>query len=112
MDCNEILPSFLYLGSKRAALNYEGLKSIGITHIVNLAGPVAFAHDFVYMLHHIQDSTVPLFPDLLEVFRFIDEAADNGSRVLVHCLQGMSRSAAVVIAYLIYRNKMTYLEAF
>lgn len=36
------------------------------------------------------------------IFIAQDEARSNGGRVLVHCEAGMSRSAAVIIAYLLF----------
>jgi protein-tyrosine phosphatase len=36
---------------------------------------------------------------------------EQGGRVYVHCVQGISRSATLIIAYLIYYEKMNYKKA-
>jgi protein-tyrosine phosphatase len=41
-----------------------------------------------------------------------DEAKESGAAVLVHCEYGISRSATVVIAWLIKHHGMTLKEAF
>ena len=40
---------------------------------------------------------------LPECFDFLDKAWENKANILVHCQAGISRSAAVIIAYLMYR---------
>ena len=45
-------------------------------------------------------------------FFFADNARDNGGKVLVHCHAGISRSATVCIAYLMYKNNFTLEQAF
>jgi protein-tyrosine phosphatase len=47
-----------------------------------------------------------------EAFDFINEAINNKGKVYVHCAMGISRSASVVIGYLMYVNKLTYDDAF
>ncbi|MFA5879946.1 MAG: dual specificity protein phosphatase [Candidatus Margulisiibacteriota bacterium] len=47
-----------------------------------------------------------------EVFKEIDAALAASKRVLVSCGMGISRSATTVIAYLMYRYKVTFNEAF
>lgn len=41
-----------------------------------------------------------------------DNARDNDGKVLVHCQAGVSRSATVCIAYVMYKNNMTLEDAF
>lgn len=44
--------------------------------------------------------------------QFIEEAVKKGGRVLVHCVQGVSRSTTICMAYLIFKFKYTYDQAF
>ncbi|XP_061957500.1 dual specificity protein phosphatase PHS1-like isoform X4 [Populus nigra] len=46
-----------------------------------------------------------------EASDFIDHVESIGGRVLVHCFEGRSRSATLVLAYLMLRKKFTLLEA-
>lgn len=42
----------------------------------------------------------------------IDKAKESDRPVLVHCMRGRSRSATIVIGYLMTRNKWTLKEAY
>ncbi len=61
------------------------------------------------------DEKVSEDPEIIEIYlnkfdqayRFIEKARHNNIPVLVHCSAGASRSAAVVIAYLMRKEKMT-----
>lgn len=43
---------------------------------------------------------------------FLEECHNKGGKVIIHCEKGVSRSSTIVIAYLIWKNKMTYDEAY
>uniref|UniRef100_A0A1I7ZBM4 Protein-tyrosine-phosphatase n=1 Tax=Steinernema glaseri TaxID=37863 RepID=A0A1I7ZBM4_9BILA len=43
---------------------------------------------------------------------FIQKAAEKGGKVLVYCAAGVSRSATIVIMYLVIKEKMNLREAF
>ncbi len=45
-----------------------------------------------------------------DAINFIEDARQNKGKVYVHCVQGVSRSATVCLAYLIYKQKMTFNE--
>ena len=47
-----------------------------------------------------------------QCFQIINDAKQNGGSVLVHCKAGVSRSASVVIGYLIHHHGMSYQEAY
>jgi len=101
---SEILP-FLYLGGERNASNKTELTlRTHITHILNVAWEVAnFYPDlFIYQNYSISDYSDQNISEILDdAVLFIESARMSGGRCLVHCVQGISRSATVVIAYLI-----------
>ena len=45
-------------------------------------------------------------------FKCIEECRQNQSTIFIHCFLGKSRSASIIIAYLIKYCKYTYDEAF
>lgn len=100
----------IYLGNESGAHNQEMLKELKITHIL-VAGNYLhqkFPKDFKYFKLPLHDKPgQDLFPYLKAASDFIDE----GERVLVHCGAGMSRSASIVIAYLMMTNKWSYTDA-
>lgn len=71
---------------------------------------------FVRKINEIILSQDQLDSDISEHFdnaiKFLVEAKNKNSNVLVHCQLGKSRSVSIVIAYLIKVNRMTYEEAY
>jgi protein-tyrosine phosphatase len=53
-----------------------------------------------------EDITCVLYDSL----DFIHKALSSGGRILVHCSQGVSRSATLVIAYMMWRSGKPYDE--
>jgi predicted protein tyrosine phosphatase len=47
-----------------------------------------------------------------QTYDFIDNVIKKGGKIVVHCFAGMSRSASVVIAYLIRKYKLDYQTAY
>jgi len=45
------------------------------------------------------------------IIRLIDSYINEGKQVLVNCYAGVSRSATIIIGYLMYKNKMNVQEA-
>eukprot|EP00095_Tigriopus_kingsejongensis_P010223 snap_masked-scaffold78_size404448-processed-gene-3.19 protein:Tk10223 transcript:snap_masked-scaffold78_size404448-processed-gene-3.19-mRNA-1 annotation:"dual specificity protein phosphatase 12" len=105
----------LFLGDKNAAHDLELIGKLKLTHIVT-AELIPLPHMVSSTFPHLAILHIPI-PDLPEAdllshldqtTRFIREGVEYGS-VLVHCYHGMSRSAAIVVAFLM-RTKHWKLE--
>ncbi|KAG1662414.1 hypothetical protein FOA52_012347 [Chlamydomonas sp. UWO 241] len=112
---NEVEPG-LYLSGERAASNKELLSSCGITHVLNCVGFTAkdhFSSTLQYRTYCLRDTPgEDIMAVLYDALDFIHEALRDGGRVLVHCSQGVSRSATLVIAYLMWRSGKSYSEVY
>ncbi|XP_004627403.1 protein phosphatase Slingshot homolog 3 isoform X2 [Octodon degus] len=92
----------LYLGSEWNAANLEELQRNRVSHILNMAREIDnfFPDRFIYYNVRLWDEeSAQLLPHWKETHRFIEAARTQGTRVLVHCKMGVSRSAATVLAY-------------
>ncbi|EDO35438.1 predicted protein, partial [Nematostella vectensis] len=104
----------LFLGSQDGAHCYEELQRNNITHILNVATGVVnvFAKDFTYKNIELLDlPETDLVAQLPQMFQFINDGLQAGA-VLVHCNAGVSRSPAVVIAYLMHKRLLSLGQAF
>ncbi|ELT89386.1 hypothetical protein CAPTEDRAFT_93388 [Capitella teleta] len=113
LQIGEVLPSLL-VSSQDVAADFDLLREKCVTHILNVACRVEnfFPDDFTYKRLNILDlpetNIVDYFP---ECFEFIEEGMQQG-RVLVHCNAGVSRSASIVIGYLMQREGKKFQSAY
>ena len=115
--CSEVIDGFLYLGGDLVAKDAEVFSSRGITHVINCAAD--YSDDYhkskgiVYKSYHLKDH---IREDIACVFydaiKFLAEARASGGKCYVHCVQGISRSATICIAYLILTEGLTYSQGY
>jgi hypothetical protein len=109
--CSKIREN-LFLGSDLVARNKELLMNNGITHILNCARITCddyFPEDFTYKSMNLYDSgSQNLIGLFFETVEFMESAISNGGRVYVHCVQGVSRSSAFMLAFLIWKERETF----
>ncbi|XP_073816292.1 protein phosphatase Slingshot isoform X2 [Musca autumnalis] len=102
MDAPTEIFEHVYLGSEWNASNLEELQKNGVRHILNVTREIDnfFPGMFDYLNVRVyDDEKTNLLKHWDNTFRYITRAKAEGSKVLVHCKMGVSRSASVVIAY-------------
>lgn len=112
-ELSQVLP-FLFLGSSVASLDLLSLKERGITHVINAtrSHPNFHGTQIKYLRVAIRDTEgEDLKPALPKVCAFIEEARRGGGSALVHCSAGVSRSATLVLAYLLIVRRIPLLRA-
>ncbi|OCB87383.1 phosphatases II [Sanghuangporus baumii] len=120
---NEVLPAdersrrgALYIGSWLASADTELLDSYEIRQIVavldsEMARIPPSNGRSAYNIPIADSVCADLRPYLEGACRCISDSLAKGNNVLVHCQQGISRSAAIVVAYLMREKGMGYDEA-
>ncbi|XP_044034785.1 dual specificity protein phosphatase 13-like [Siniperca chuatsi] len=117
---DEVWPN-LFIGDMSVANDRYSLWKLGITHVLNVAHGRMHcqgSHDFygsAVDYYGVPADDSPCF-DLSRYFfpsaEYIQSALDTaGARVFVHCAVGVSRSASLVLAYLMIHHHYTLLEA-
>ncbi|XP_032676350.1 protein phosphatase Slingshot homolog 2 isoform X3 [Odontomachus brunneus] len=102
MDAPTEIFDHVYLGSEWNASNLEELQKNGVRHILNVTREIDnfFPGMFTYLNVRVyDDEKTDLLKHWDNTFKYITKAKKEGSKVLVHCKMGVSRSASVVIAY-------------
>jgi protein-tyrosine phosphatase len=136
---SRILP-FLYLGNLNHATNPKVLKALGITHVLSVGENANLGDDFKLLLldnlyddgidslwGHIDDcikhigklgqnrwlgQSLKISSLFIVSFPLADEARLQGTKCLIHCRVGVSRSATITICYVMKHMHMSLVQAY
>ncbi len=100
----------IYLGCLLGCKDFEYLQSEGVSHILSLC----YVHPSIEipiprMSININDEASE---NILKFFKESIEYMEKSDKVYVHCMAGVSRSPTIVIAYLMWKNKMKFFDAY
>ena len=99
----------LYLGSAFNAASYDTLKNLNIKVIINATSEISnyYPDDFIYLRYSLYDNNKTRIINYLEnSFNDIQHHQKNTpGNILIHCFMGASRSASIIIYYLMKTQK-------
>ncbi|XP_033099533.1 uncharacterized protein LOC117103136 [Anneissia japonica] len=115
IDAPSPIFDYLYLGSEWNACNYDELGDNGIGYILNITKEIDNFFPSMYKYYNVREydvETTYLLKYWDDTYKFIKNVKVAGSKVLVHCKMGVSRSASTVIAYIMKEYKWPLKKAF
>ncbi|CAK8683337.1 unnamed protein product [Clavelina lepadiformis] len=106
----------LFLGSQEDVKDKEMLTENDISNVLNVSckceRPAHLDDDHFRRIAVLDNYQEKITPHLDEAVNFIEAARKKNERVLVHCLAGVSRSATVAIAYVMYYLRLNFDDAY
>ena len=102
----------LWLGNYWSASNVKDLKDKGIKKVISIMDGVSPEYceedGFIQKKFKLDDSS---FENIIQYFGECLKFIKGDEKVLVHCAAGASRSATIVIAYMMWNKQKSYEEA-
>ena len=102
----------VWLGNYESSIHTDNLKKEGIKKILTVMDYQAPKYEekdnFTHKIISVVDNPVE---NLIKYFGECINFIDGDEKVLVHCMAGASRSATIVIAYIMWKQKKTFKDA-
>ena len=111
----DVINEWIVLGNEDCARDKGFLDMNKFTHVLICAEgcEMFYESEYKYKVIYLDDSPDQhILQYFKEAFDFINEAIITKGKVYIHCVMGISRSASIVIGYLMYMNKLSYNEAY
>jgi len=107
----QVLPD-LFVSDYAATKDLVEMRKRGITHVLNLVGerkcPPAHEHEMEYTCMLMPDNPrVDITFFVYEALELVDRVIASGGKVLVHCVQGISRAPTIACAYLMWKHQLS-----
>ncbi|XP_072014487.1 dual specificity phosphatase 29-like isoform X2 [Amphiura filiformis] len=119
---DEVYPNII-IADNTTALDKGKLEKLQVTHVVNCAQGPQYGHVNTteeyyqetgmqfYAIKADDSAGFNIMPLLEPTANYIDQALKSEGKVVVHCCEGFSRSATVVVAYLMLHKDMDARDA-
>ena len=96
----------LYLGSIKSAMNHDVLEVYEINAVMNVTendtrDRIPAKCDYLH-IPLLDDTEQDLLPHIPQALSFITKNLSQQKNLLIHCQAGRSRSASIVLAYLMH----------
>lgn len=113
---SQIIEGKVWLGSCVHARNATWLKDNGIQQVISIRSPSSSPSDVdmdAFVSISISHVSYRLMCDMeiSSLFPEIAKRIEQGGRTFIHCTNGISRSATIVIAYLMSHHQFTMEQA-
>ena len=111
-DMDPIIDGQIWLGNLAAAQNIQALQDRGIIKVLTVMNGSNLKYNIEDGFIHKKVEVVDLGDqNIIQYFGECLNFIEGEERVLVHCSAGASRSATIVIAYLMWAKRMRYEKA-
>jgi len=104
----------IYIGNACNAGDYYTLTKLNIKNIVNVSQEISnyYPNNFEYYNINVLDNEDGRLKPYYNSFLNWVSNVNNGGNILVHCFMGSSRSATLVVLYLMKNHHMTFDDAY
>ena len=99
----------IYLGSKEGLNETDYLKKENINNVLSLLDIAPLNNNINHKIIKLGDLYCE---NIIKYFKECIEFIEQSDKIFIHCECGVSRSATIVIAYLMYKYKLNFNDAY